>query len=116
MGYGTIDILCLIWLLSRSVEGRAYDVDTLFYYIPSYISVFFLFPSFLFYFTFLGWALIFTSLECSTFPATSVRVYACVSTYEFGSFDIDSYLRTGLQVSHSDASAEYEDRATSTCM
>lgn len=57
--------------------------------------------------------LVFTSLECSTFSAISVRVYAGVYTYGFGSFDIDSYLRTGLRVSHSDASAEYDDLATS---
>jgi hypothetical protein len=77
---------------------------------PSYISP--SSPSLLRYF--LGVVMLaFINLECSTFFAISVRVYACD---EFGSFDIDSYLRTGLRVSHSDASAEYEDRATSTCM
>ena len=50
---------------------------------------------------------------CSTSAAISVRVYAYVHTYGFGPFDIDSYLRTGLRVSHSDASTEYDDLATS---
>lgn len=36
----------------------------------------------------------------------------CIST-GFGSFDIDSCLRTRLQVSYADASAEYDDLATS---
>jgi hypothetical protein len=52
MGYGTIDIFCLIWLLFDLFEGRAYDVDTLFHSFRA-ILAFFFFPFFFFFSFFL---------------------------------------------------------------
>lgn len=40
-------------------------------------------------------------------------LYACALPTGLGSFDIDSCLRTRLQVGYLDASAEYDDFATS---
>ena len=117
MGYGTIDIFVCYGYYLDLVEGRAYEVDTLFHFWFSTSShstlTNFLFLFFLFLFFFVGcWLLVLTRWAFD-FYAISIHVYAmCIST-EFGSFNIDSCLRTRLQVSYTDASAEYDDLATS---
>ena len=91
--------VCFLWLLFRSGWGpsirRWYPVSLFYFHFD--ISLFF-------------------SVGCWSVPILSVDLFCDLYLYLMPvhiPFDLGSCLRTGLQVSHSDACSEYDDLATS---